>query len=92
MVEVRRVPGTPQELECLRKRKGFAESAELIGTSRGRQDDLLPPMSLPTPSKEPRMPIRAPSPPELPPQVLLESKGFVVVPNTALLVSPDMRL
>jgi hypothetical protein len=45
---------------------------------------ILPPTSVPTPKIDPRMPSKAPSPPELPPGVTAVLKGLIVRPKTLL--------
>ncbi|KAG9526951.1 fatty-acid amide hydrolase, partial [Aureobasidium melanogenum] len=53
---------------------------------------ILPPISVPIPKGEPRIATRADSPPELPPEVRLVLKGFVVRPKRFECVSRAIRI
>src|SRR5271154_6571554 len=53
---------------------------------------MLPPMSVPNPAGEPRRPINAPSPPELPPEHKRRFFGLYVYPMMLLTVSPLIKV
>lgn len=50
------------------------------------------PISVPKPAQLPRSPIKAPSPPDEPPELRLRFLGFQVYPITLLTVSPHINV